>query len=86
MRYFLTLSVMGLLVGCAIDPKEREARETAHFRELTRVCEKVGYPAGSDQNKECVVKLHAAERTPPPVVHAPYPMFCHTMGSMVICP
>lgn len=86
MRYLILLTAAGLLSGCAIDPKEREARETAHFRELSRVCEKVGYPAGSEQNKECVVKLLAAERTPPPVVHAPYPVFCHTMGSMVICP
>lgn len=69
-------------------PKEREAREAAHFRELARVCEKVGYAAGSEQNKACVVKLLAAERTPPPVIHPPFPsmMFCHTMGSMIICP
>lgn len=86
MRYLLLLSVAGLLTGCAIDPKEREARETAHFRELARMCEKVGYAAGSEQNKDCVVKLLAAERTPPPVVNAPYPVFCHTLGSMVICP
>lgn len=86
MRYLILLAAAGLLAGCAIDPKEREARETAHFRELARMCEKVGYAAGSEQNKDCVVKLLAAERTPPPVVNAPYPVFCHTLGSMVICP
>lgn len=86
MRYLILLATAGLLAGCAIDPKQREARETAHFRELARVCEKVGYAAGSEQSKDCVVKLLAAERTPPPVVNAPYPMFCHTLGSMLICP
>ena len=89
MRYLLLLTAAGLLVGCAIDPKQREARETAHFRELARMCEKVGYAAGSAQNKDCVVKLLAAEMTPPPVVNSRYPampVFCHTLGSMVICP
>ena len=86
MRYLILLATAGLLAGCAIDPKQREARETAHFLELARMCEKVGYAAGSEQNKDCVVKLLAAERTPPPVMNAPYPMFCHTLGSMLICP
>ena len=86
MRYLILVATAGLLAGCAIDPKQREARETAHFRELARMCEKVGYAAGSAQNKDCMVKLLAAERTPPPVVNAPYPMFCHTLGSMMICP
>ena len=86
MRYLMVFVSLVILTGCAIDPKEREAREAAHFRELARMCEKVGYAAGSEQNKDCVVKLLAAERTPPPVVHSPYPVFCHTLGSMVICP
>ena len=86
MRYLMLIGSLVLLTGCAIDPKQREARETAHFRELARMCEKVGYAAGSEQNKDCVVKLLAAERTPAPVVNAPYPMFCHTLGAMLICP
>lgn len=86
MRYLPVAMIAGFLAGCAIDPKTRDARETAHFRELARMCEKVGYAPGTDQNKDCVVKLLAAERTPPPVVNAPHPFFCHTLGSMVICP
>ncbi|MHB8914752.1 MAG: hypothetical protein ACYC4K_02945 [Thiobacillus sp.] len=86
MQYLMLIGSLVLLTGCALDPKEREARESAHFLELARVCERVGYATGSEQNKDCVVKLLAAERTPPPVVNAPYPMFCHTLGSMLICP
>ena len=88
MRYLIFLTVAGLLSGCAIDPKQREARETAHFRELARVCEKVGYPTGSDQNKDCVVKLLAAEIAQPTIVITPYPpmpALCHAVGSKVIC-
>lgn len=88
MRYLLLVAVPSLLVGCAIDPKQREARETAHLRELARVCEKVGYAAGSEQNKDCVVKLLAAEIAQPTIVTTPYPpmpTLCHAVGSKVIC-
>ena len=88
MRYLIFMASVLVLAGCAIDPKEREARETAHLRELARVCEKIGYPAGSDKNKECVVKLLAAEMAPPAVVTTPYPTLptlCRAVGSAVIC-
>ncbi len=91
MRYLMLLGSLVLLTGCAIDPKQREARETAHLRELARVCEKVGYAPGSEQNKDCVVKLLAAEIAQPTIVTAPYPAFypmhpmCHMVGSRVVC-
>ena len=89
MRYLISMAAAVLFVGCAIDPKQREAREAAHLRELARVCEKVGYPSGSDQNKDCVVKLLAAEIAQPTIVNYPYssypPTLCRTVGSKVIC-
>ena len=91
MRYlifFIFFAAAGLLAGCTIDPKQREERETAHFRELARVCEKVGYPSGSEQNKDCVVKLLAAEIAQPTIVTTPYPPMlplCRTVGSKLIC-
>ena len=88
MRYLTILAAASLLVGCALDPKQREARETAHLKELARVCEKVGYSAGSAENKDCVVKLLAAEIAQPTIVTAPYPTMptlCHRAGSRVIC-
>lgn len=89
MRYLLLLASVSLLTACAIDPKQREARETAHIRELARVCEKVGFAAGSEQNKECVVKLLAAEIAQPNVIHTPYPSMppmCYMVGSRLVCP
>jgi len=88
MRYLMLLGYIVLMAGCAIDPKQREARETAHLRELARVCEKVGYAAVSEQNKDCVVKLLAAEIAQPTIVTAPYPTMypmCHMVGSRVVC-
>jgi uncharacterized lipoprotein YajG len=89
MRYLILLIVVSLLAGCAIDPKQREAHEAAHLRELARVCEKVGYPSGTDQNKDCVIKLLAAEIAQPTIVNYPYspypPTLCRTVGSKVIC-
>ena len=88
MRYLTLLVAAGLVSGCAIDPKQREARETAHLKELARVCEKVGFGAGSTENKDCVVKLLAAEIAQPTIVTAPYPTMptlCHMAGSRVIC-
>jgi len=88
MRYLMLLGSLVLLTGCALDPKQREARETAHLKELARVCEKVGYGAGSAENKDCVVKLLAAEIAQPTIVTAPYPTMptlCHMAGSRVIC-
>lgn len=94
MRYPILLVAAALLAGCAIDPKQREARETAHLRELARVCEKVGYTPGSEQNKDCVVKLLAAEMAQPTIVTAPYPSMypmypmhpmCHRVSSRVVC-
>ena len=89
MRYLIfLLAAADLLVGCTIDPKQREARETAHLRELARVCEKVGFAAGSEQNKDCVVKLLAAEIAQPTIVTTPYPTMptlCHAVGSKVFC-
>ena len=88
MRYLMLLGSLVLLAGCALDPKQREAREAAHLRELARVCEKVGYPSGSDQNKDCVVKLLSAEIAQPTIVTTPYPPMpplCHTVGYKLIC-
>ncbi len=88
MRYLILLCSLVLLTGCALDPRQREARETAHLKELARVCEKVGYGAGSTENKDCVVKLLAAEIAQPTIMTAPYltmPTLCHIAGSRVIC-
>ena len=88
MRYLVFLISLNLLAGCALDPKQREARETAHLQELARVCEKVGFAAGSVSNKDCVVKLLAAEISQPTIVSTPYPvtpMFCRAVGHQVIC-
>lgn len=88
MRYLVLLCSLALLAGCALDPKQREARETAHLKELARVCEKIGFGAGSTENKDCVVKLLAAEIAQPTIVTAPYPTMptlCHMAGSRVIC-
>ena len=88
MRYLTLLISLSLLTGCVLDPKQREARETAHLQELTRVCEKVGFATGSTPNKDCVVKLLAAEIAQPTIVHTPYPVtptFCRAVGNQVIC-
>ena len=88
MRYVILLISLNLLAGCALDPKQREARETAHLQELARVCEKVGFTAGTVSNKDCVVKLLAAEISQPTIVNTPFPvtpMFCHAVGNQVIC-
>ena len=88
MRYLISLICAGLMAGCAIDPKQREARETAHLQELARICEKVGFAPGSGPNKDCVVKLLAAEIAQPTIVnypHFPGPTLCHSVGTQVIC-
>jgi len=88
MRLLMLLTSFGLLVGCAIDPKQREARETAHLLELARVCEKVGFEPGSAASKDCVVKLLAAEIAQPTIVNHPYPItptLCHNVGKHVVC-
>lgn len=88
MRYLLLVAGMVFLAGCAIDPAQREARETAHLQELARVCEKIGLAPGSDQSKDCVVRLLAAEIAQPTIVEAPYrpiQTICNTVGKQVIC-
>ena len=88
MRYLMLLTSIGLLAGCALDPKQREARENAHLQELARVCEKVGYESGSTANKDCVVKLLAAEIAQPIIVNHSFPLsptLCHSVGKNVIC-
>ncbi|MEQ1593245.1 MAG: hypothetical protein ABL892_12785 [Thiobacillaceae bacterium] len=88
MRYFILVSSIVLLAGCALSPAQREAREAAHLQELARVCEKIGFAPGSEQNKECVVKLLAAEIAQPTIVDAPYrpiQTICNTVGKRVIC-
>ena len=89
MRSLSVLLGMGLvLAGCATDPAQRAARESAHLRELARVCEKVGYAAGTEANKDCVVKLLAAEISQPRVVEYPFrpgPTFCNAVGRHIVC-
>jgi len=88
MRYLILVTSIVFFAGCAMDPARREAHETAHLQELARVCEKIGFAPGSDQSKDCVVQLLAAEIAQPTIVDAPYrpiQTICNTVGKRVIC-
>jgi hypothetical protein len=76
-----------LLLGCATDPAMREAAENAHLKELTSLCEKVGYAPGSDENKQCMVKMLAAEKSQPVYIQPYFPAqtLCNRVGGQVVC-
>jgi hypothetical protein len=88
MRTFL-VAMCGVLAvsGCAMDPAQREAAENAHLKDLTSLCEKIGYAPSSDQSKECLVKMIAAEKSQPIYVQPYYPTqtLCNSVGGQVIC-
>jgi hypothetical protein len=51
------------------------------------LCEKVGYAPGSDQSKECMVKMLAAEKSQPVYLQPYYPAqtFCNSVGKQIVC-
>jgi hypothetical protein len=84
---WIALSGVLVLAGCALDPAQREAAENAHLKDLTALCEKVGYAPGSDQSKECMVKMLAAEKSQPVYLQPYYPAqtFCNSVGKQIVC-
>lgn len=61
-----------LLAGCAT-PEQRQARIDTMIANMGRACEKIGHAQGSEQYKECVTRLLAAEAGRPPPASAALP-------------
>jgi hypothetical protein len=64
MRRFIVLPLMLLMAACTT-PQERAARLQAEVDQMMVVygpaCNKLGYPAGSDQWRDCVLRLAARD-------------------------
>lgn len=63
-KWGAAMGAAALLSGCAT-PQEKAARAAAEMEQMMQVygpaCSKLGYPANSDQWRDCVLQLSAKE-------------------------